>query len=540
MKKIIVILSIAFAGLLSFSSCSKSWLDEKPMSSYSPSTLNDSLGFEASIVGLYNNLAAYLAWSSNQGWLCVWQVGTDIAYSGQPEGIETPYYNYTLLNSTDGASNRVWTWSYQTINNCNVIIANVEDPSLKGMTDANKKAIDAEARFFRAYCYNQLVQCFGKVPLVTKPITTPKTDFTRASVDSINALLVEDLSFGAANLPDIESVKSNSKGKMYGRANKYQAMQLLAETYLRMNKNDLAEQQAQAIINSGQFSLTNKRYGIKTGQAGDYYSDMFQYGNERRVQGNKEALWVLEQENPSSVANGNVDNAQQRRVWVAAYYAISGMKICDSLGGRGLARLRLNNWVLYNLYADGDIRNSEFNIHRKLIYNDPASANYGKPVPLNNADTIFRSCPYSTKWGCYDPKDDFGYAAIKDFILMRLGETYLLLAEAQIKQGKTSDAANAINALRTRAQAPQVDASQMTMDFLLDERARELVGEENRRLTLMRTGTLVDRAMKYNAVANPTTYSIQGLTSTNLLMPIPQSQIDLNKDAKLDQNPGYN
>ncbi|MDH7463138.1 RagB/SusD family nutrient uptake outer membrane protein [Chitinophagaceae bacterium 26-R-25] len=541
MKKNIVIILIAFAGLLTFSSCSKSWLDEKPMSAYSPTTLSDSLGFEASATGLYNSLAAYLCWSNNQGWLCVWQVGTDIAYSGQPEGIETPYYNYTLLNSTDGASNRVWTWCYQTINNCNVIIANVEDPSLKGMTDASKKAIDGEARFFRAYCYNQLVQCFGKVPLVTKPITTPKTDFTRASVDSINALLVEDLSFGAANLPDIEAVKSNSKGKLYGRANKYQAMQLLAETYLRMNKNDLAEQQAQAIINSGQFSLTSKRYGINTGRAGDYYSDMFQYGNERRVQGNKEALWVLEQENPSSVAGGNVDNAQQRRVWVAAYYAISGMKICDSLGGRGLARLRLNNWFLYGLYPQGDMRNSQFNIHRTLIYNDPAfPATYGKSVPLNNADTIFRTCPYSTKWGFYDPKDDFGYATLKDFILMRLGETYLLLAEAQIKQGKTTDAANSINALRTRAQAPQVSAADMTMDFLLDERARELVGEENRRLTLTRTGTLVDRAMKYNAVANPATYSIKGLTTTNLLMPIPQSQIDLNKDAKLEQNPGYN
>jgi len=541
MKKIIVILSIAFAGLLTFSSCSKSWLDEKPMSAYSPTTLSDSLGFEASTVGLYNNLAAYICWSSSQGWLCVWQVGTDIAYSGQPEGIETPYYNYTLLNSTDNASNRVWTWCYQTINNCNVIIANIEDPSLKGMSDANKKAIDGEARFFRAYCYNQLVQCFGKVPLVTKPITTAKTDFTRAPVDSINALLVEDLTFGAANLPDIESVKSNSKGKLYGRANKYQAMQLLAETYLRMNKNDLAEQQAQAIINSGQFSLTSKRYGINTGRAGDYYSDMFQYGNERRVQGNKEAIWVLEQENPSAVAGGNVDNAQHRRVWGAAYYQITGMKICDSLGGRGIARLRLNNWVLYNLYPAGDMRNSQFNIHRQLIYNDPAfPATYGQPVPLTGADTIFRSCPYCTKWGFYDPKDDFGYATLKDFIMMRLGETYLLLAEAQIKQGKTANAASNINALRTRAQAPLVSAADMTMDFLLDERARELVGEENRRLTLTRTGTLVDRAMKYNAVANPTTYSIKGLTTTNLLMPIPQSQIDLNKDAKLEQNPGYN
>lgn len=59
-------------------------------------------------------------------------------------------------------------------------------------------------------------------------------------------------------------------------------------------------------------------------------------------------------------------------------------------------------------------------------------------------------------------------------------------------------------------------------------------------MTLMRTGTLVDRALLHNAVANPTTYSISGLTTKNLLLPIPQSQIDLNKDARLEQNPGYN
>lgn len=539
MKKIVSILAVMLGIFVFLSSCSKNWLDEKPMSAYSPVTLKDSLGLESSIVGLYNDLAAYICWSNNQGWLCVWQVGTDIAYSGQPEGIETPYYNYALLNSSDGAANRVWTWSYQTINDCNVIIANAQDPSLTGLSDAGKKSIEAEARFFRAYCYNQLVTCFGRVPLVDKPLTAPKTDFIRTSVDSINNLIIADLTFGATYLPDIESVKSNAKGKMYARANKYQAMQLLAETYLRTGKNDLAEQQAQAIINSGQFSLITKRYGAKTALPGDYYSDMFQYGNERRSQGNTEAIWVLEEENPSSVANGNVDNAQHRRVWVSAYYAISGMKICDSLGGRGLARLRLNDWVLYHLYPEGDMRNSKYNIHRQLYYNDPASPDFGKPVPYTGADTIFRSCPYSTKWGAYDPKDEFGYATIKDFILMRLGETYLLLAEAQVKQGKTAEAAASINVLRTRAQAPQVSAGEMTLDFVLDERVRELVGEENRRMTLMRTGTLVDRATKYNAVANPSTYSINGLSATNLLLPIPQSQIDLNKDATLEQNEGY-
>jgi len=85
---------------------------------------------------------------------------------------------------------------------------------------------------------------------------------------------------------------------------------------------------------------------------------------------------------------------------------------------------------------------------------------------------------------------------IKDFIMMRLGETYLLLAEAQVKLGDLGGAATTINVLRTRAQVPLVSAAQMNLDFILDERARELIGEENRRMTLMRTGTLVDRALR--------------------------------------------
>ena len=119
---------------------------------------------------------------------------------------------------------------------------------------------------------------------------------------------------------------------------------------------------------------------------------------------------------------------------------------------------------------------------------------------------------------------------------MRLGETYLLQAEAQFRQGKLAESANSINALRTRSNASQVTAAQITLDFILDERARELLAEENRRMTLMRTGILVARTLAHNAqTINP----VVGISSKNLLLPIPQSEIDLNKDAKLDQNPGY-
>lgn len=125
---------------------------------------------------------------------------------------------------------------------------------------------------------------------------------------------------------------------------------------------------------------------------------------------------------------------------------------------------------------------------------------------------------------------------------MRLGETYLLRAEARLKQDDFDGAAADINVLRDRANAPAVSAGDMTLDFILDERARELIGEENRRMTLVRTGTLVDRAIRLNGtepLADGNIETTNGIQDYNMLLPIPQDEIDLNKDAVLEQNPGY-
>jgi hypothetical protein len=541
MKKYSIILVSISVLTVALASCKKTFLDEKPYSAYTPVTLTDSLGLEASAIGMYNLQTGILTYSNNQGWPSVWQVGTDVANAtAQQEGIEIPYYNYATLTPTDNAAKYIWGKYYALINNANIILDAAESPTVK-IGAVGKAQVTAEARYFRAYAYNNLATLFGGVPLITHALTGPKTDFVRASLDDINALIVSDLTYASTNLADVGNVgaKVNSQGKPAGRANKYMAMQLLAEAYLRMGKNDLAETQAQAVINSNKFSLVKTRFGVRAGGTGDYYSDIFVYGNERRAQGNSESIWVLEQENPALVVGGNVDNAQQRRVWGAAYYAVPGMLPCDSLGGRGIARLRLSNWVIYGLYPAGDMRNSQYSIKRRYYYNDPAfPALLGKPIPYTGADTLFRICPSTTKWGQFDPNDTFGFAMIKDFMMMRLGETYLLLAEAQVKQGKTGPAAITINALRIRANAPQVTAAQMTLDFILDERARELIGEENRRMTLMRTGTLVDRATRLNS--NDAVHPTVGLTSKNQLLPIPLSEIQLNKDAVLTQNPGYN
>lgn len=542
MKKSIIYV----AAIMSFMSaaCSKDFLDETPYSNYSPQNLTDSLGFEASLTGLYNHLSTIFSWSDQQGWVSVWQVGTDVANAtNNLQAIEIPYFNYNLLNSEDGAAYRIWNRCYIMINLTNIIINSVEDPELTGLTELGKSGINAEARFFRAYAYNTLATLFGEVPVLREALSGPKTDFVRASLDEVNALITEDLLYAGQHLPHIDAVKSNDGGRMYGRANRFMAMQLLGEAYLRAGQPALAEEQLTTIINSGAFSLVRQRYGVKTSLKGDYFSDMFVYGNQRRNQGNTEAIWVMEQENPATVVGGITDNPQQRRVWGAAYYNVPGMVLADSLGGRGIGRLRLSNWVLYGLYQPGDIRNSDNNIRRRYYYNDPGHPNYGQPVPFSGPDTAFNIVPHTTKWYQFDPNDTFGYAMIKDFILMRLGETYLLLAEAQFQQGKLAEAAANINVLRERAFSNypaegQVSASDITLDLILDERARELVGEENRRMTLMRTKTLVERALRLNS--NNAVHPITGLVERHMLLPIPLREIQLNKDAVLEQNPGYN
>lgn len=172
---------------------------------------------------------------------------------------------------------------------------------------------------------------------------------------------------------------------------------------------------------------------------------------------------------------------------------------------------------------------------RRFWYNNPSSPNYGREViPGPGIDTNTAILPYTTKWNAYDPTAVLGGSpTVKDIIVMRLGETYLLKAEAQFKQGNLAGAAITLTTLRARSNASAVTPSQVTMDFILDERARELLTEENRRMTLMRTGTLVQRVVGRGL-------KITGLESKHLLLPIPLTEIQLNKDAVLEQNPGYN
>ncbi len=129
-----------------------------------------------------------------------------------------------------------------------------------------------------------------------------------------------------------------------------------------------------------------------------------------------------------------------------------------------------------------------------------------------------------------------GGAVYKDVYVMRLAETYLSRAEAYIALGKIDLAAADINAIRIRSHAKPAELKDINIDYLLDERVRELYGEDCRHFVLRRTGKLLERVRKYNN--NPKNPGLN-IQDYHVLWPIPQEQMDLNIGVKWEQNPGY-
>jgi hypothetical protein len=169
---------------------------------------------------------------------------------------------------------------------------------------------------------------------------------------------------------------------------------------------------------------------------------------------------------------------------------------------------------------------------------DRAKKKYQVLVPSRYDERLF---PALSKH--FDPgrADLTQFEGGRDFIAMRLGETYLLLAESQFRQGKIAEATATINMIRKRAafsgksDAMVITPAQMTLDFLMEESARELIGEQFRWLDLKRWGVLVQRVKLYNAQAAP------NIKDFHVLRPIPQNQIDRAEGGAtgFPQNTGY-
>jgi starch-binding outer membrane protein, SusD/RagB family len=531
--------------LMVITGCEKS-LVEKPLSNLSTNVvLVDSSGFESYMAALHQAARDEFTNTDGINHNFNMQFGTDIATTGSPT--IAPFRNYaTFLTPSQVVVNFYWNWAYQSmLLRANTIIAYASKPesATYWKSPTGRNAIIAEARFFRAYALNVLANLYGGVPIVDTVYSGPKTDFVRNTRQEVYAFVANDLEYARQYLPP--TVPKSKEGRIVKAA----AEHLLAEVYISLGQFDKAVEAASSVINSGVYQLMKTRFGTEKDKPGDVFSDIFRNGNQNRSSGNMETIYVLQIEDQTPGGQGGTGGNNNLRGWGPFYSNGSfrapdgkpGFVLTDSMG-RGVGWVRPTNYFFYTIWAgnwDNDIRNSRFNIRREYRYNNSASAFFNQIVGprTNDTDTMFYLYPTIRKIEGNTPKsgDITTGRTYQDLIVYRLAETYLLRAEAYLKLGNKELAAADINTVRERANALPVLPADVNLDYILDERARELTVEEPRRRTLIRMGNLVERVRKYN-IREDTRSSIE---DRHLFFPIPQSAIDANFSAKLEQNPGY-
>ncbi|EFK56274.1 RagB/SusD family nutrient uptake outer membrane protein [Sphingobacterium spiritivorum] len=521
------------------SGCSKDFLDEDTSGFQAPdNTYTTTNGFETGLTGLYAFARLeFQTWTNDfftQGATPQesLQVGTDIVAikTTGTDATLAPFSNYTL-NPASSYVRNYWRFSYGLIGNSNLILSALDNPDIKWTDPVNDpKRVRATADFFRAYGYRYLVSLYGDVPWVDKVSETPRTDFTRTPKAEVLQHMITDLRYASENLPDNPNTVAD------GKLTKWAALHYLAEAYLWANKPDSAIIAANAVINSGYFKLNDQRFGVEKDNAGDYFHDMFIEKNQNRKSGNQETIWAMQLEY-NSQGGGDLYTDWSKRAWVPFYSQQTGFVLADSLGGRGLGHIRPFDWWL-NGYEAQDVRNSKYNIKRDWYHNDPKSPLFGTKLnitqEIKESGNVFAT---TTKFFYGKTAENPAFEGnMKDRVKVRLAETYLLLAEAYLQKSNPGLAADAINVVRARAKATPASAAQVNIDYLLDERARELLGEEMRRITLSRFG----REVFLRRVKELNTQSKAAIKEGNELWPIPQEVIDANSDAVFPQNQGYN
>lgn len=530
MKKLIF--CFLLSSIFFIFSCKESFLDEKPLGFLNTDiVLVDENGFESAITSLHEAMRSENTGDDLAGYFSM-QLGTDVATTGVSGLPDFRNYSITITPIWKGVTN-YWNWAYlRVFPRANTIIEYAQNPDVKWSTPGKKEQIIAEARFMRAYAYNILANLFGGVPIVDKVQKEPKIDYVKASREQVLEFVKEDLIYASQYLPELTNID--------GRIVKAAADHLLCEVYISLGEYPKAIESASKVIDSGLYHLMTERFGSATDKPGNVFSDLFKDNNQNRSSGNKEMIWCwqIEYLTPGGGTNNWI------RKWGSRWWAIkdpdkkAGMILTDSLG-RGVGQCRPNSLVLYDVWKDNwdnDIRNSEYCIKRNWYYNNPESKYFGQKVDFNTA--VFDSMmtfPQIMKVAATFREGGMSAVTYTEVPIMRLAETYLLRAEAYLMNGNKKEAAADINVVRARAHAKPVQAKDVDLDYILDERIRELVIEEPRRRTLVRTGKLFERVKKYN-IRKDTRETIE---EYHRWWPIPQYVIDANYGQKLEQNPGY-
>ncbi|UEG54172.1 RagB/SusD family nutrient uptake outer membrane protein [Mucilaginibacter daejeonensis] len=494
---------------------------------------------------------------------------------------------------------RYWYAWYAGIHDANVIISRI-DNAVWPTTGARNLTL-ATAYFHRAYRYYRLVHEFGDVPLVLKEEQSVNIGYFSTQRIVILKKMKEDLEFAVANLNDANAKGDVSKGAAAHLLAKVDlALGLFDEAIAACNvaingpyklmtarfgvngtdatKNviwDLHRPENKAISNN-----TEALYVVLDRETLDGATP-----NGSQVMRNCCPMWhngtIL---TPGTLKPGMSDKVTEEVPLTLLY-------------GRGIGRLRGTPYATKYIWTDNtDLRHAPGNWMNMtdLVYNNPSikstdAAWYGKKLQeytaanvnqrfLNGArDTIrawfgwphykvfIGSAQYATdKW--WSPPRGTN----TDWYVFRLAETYLLRAEAYIWKNQLGSAMNDINAVRARAQAQLItDPSTVNIGTILDERQRELYWEEPRKTELTRmayifaqTGQTAYNGKAYNVAnfatsnffydrimekndfyKNPAVITNSGnrytISAYHVLWPIPQREIDLNTNGRINQNKGY-
>ncbi len=526
---------------------------ENVLEEYNPSGLTSETvyttpeGFET----LVNAAYSYQRWwyGKEEGYNIA-ETGTDIWTSGAGE-VYRDLTQYLNLQGSNVALTNEWREFYAAINLCNGGINRIEQA---GLSAALRPVREGELRFLRAFYYWHIVETWGGVHFTTTETNGIVTTANKTPVETFYNQIFEDLKIAVNNLPATQP--------QYGRVTKGAAQAFLARMYLTRGMNKEALEMAKAVIDGN--------YGYKLEAS---YADLWKMGNLK----SKEVIYTVDYSSNlalNDLANSTFNPYGHGRgsnnahlLFLMKYDDRPGM-IRDINNGRPFNRYMPTRFLL-DLFSADDAR-----YEGSFMETWYANSNT-LPTGIAKGDTavyctkleIPDAVETSKKYQTYDRsdiyladgtvKDNLRYPTLakfmdptraslneaqsaRDVFVIRLAEVYLIAAEAAMQLGDLAGAAAYVNVVRTRAAKPgktaamQVKSSDITLDFILDERARELAGEQLRWFDLKRTGKLVERIRKYapdNAV---------NIQEHHTIRPIPQTQLDavVNKN-EFKQNAGY-
>ena len=592
---------VASSALVSCDQSDGDFLEEHPKTIYTVETaFEKSSQVDAAIA------RAYIAFNYMFGWHNLYMDGaaasnvmggngSDIIDSGIGGQAYAPgfFSHFQTLNSNTNDFNVLWNELYQLAAECNLAMYGAD---LVSWEDESQKTYNiAQARFMRGWAYLRLGECFGGVPIVEEYSDELRFNYERSTRQETYAFAIADLEAAAAALPQYPEAD--------GRVGQGLAYHYLAEAYLAQGVEINDKSYYQKAIDAAQkviamHPLMTQRFGVRANPSdtgttgflnvpnykadGNVYYDLFQMGNYNRSAGNTETLMTIQSPTYDQYANNGgtrinygitVGCVYRDLVWNTAeteanssgpWHDNPNIDTDTYFGGNGGCYLGGTSWGLAGStdYADevvwagafdDDIRNSQI-VRCSPIVLEKTSKHYGeicqKEWLMEPARLMRMSCKITMQdgWGWDSHHDFYGqtfaYQYGRQLYVARSAETYLLLAEAYLRNGDVQSATAAVNTVRQRAQASYM-YNTVTMRDILDERARELVWEEHRWPTLLRLGssTGTNEDMKYQ-LANYTMYVNDcGLDCDAPewnLFPIPLTVINLNSEVELTQNPGWN